>query len=53
MRVLTIRQKILFASKELGSEVTYDSSSVESLFLHAVETGLEDETIRAKVLSLV
>ena len=28
-------------------------SSVESLFLHAVETGLEDETIRAKVLSLV
>ncbi|CAB4014373.1 Retrovirus-related Pol poly from transposon opus [Paramuricea clavata] len=53
MRALTIRQKILFASKESGSEITYDSSSVQSLFLHALETGLKDETIRAKLRPLV
>jgi hypothetical protein len=53
MRALTIRQKILFASKESGSEITYDSSLVHSLFLHALETGLKDETIRAKLRPLV
>ncbi len=49
MRALTTRQKIIFASKELGCEITYDSASVQSLFLHALETGLKDETIRAKL----
>ena len=49
MRALTIRQKILFASKEADCGITYDSASVQSLFLHAVETGLKEETIRAKV----
>lgn len=49
MRALTIRQKILFASKEADSGITYDSASVQSLFLHALETGLKDETIRAKI----
>jgi hypothetical protein len=53
MRALTSRQKIPFASKESGSEITYDSSSVQSLFLHALETGLKDETIRAKLRPLV
>lgn len=49
MRALTIRQKIVFASKEADSGITYDSSSVQSLFLHALETGLKEETIRAKI----
>lgn len=49
MRALTLRQKIVFASKEADSGITYDSSSVQSLFLHALETGLKDETIRAKI----
>ncbi len=53
MRALTIRQKIIFASKESGSEITYDSASVQSLFLHALETGLKDETIRAQLRPLV
>ncbi|RUA05109.1 MAG: hypothetical protein DSY43_05325 [Gammaproteobacteria bacterium] len=52
MKALTIRQKIVFASKESGSSITYDSSSVQSLFLHALETGLKDETIRAKIRPL-
>ena len=29
--------------------ITYDESSVQELFLHALETGLIDETIRAKM----
>lgn len=52
MRTLTIRQKIISASKESDSEVKYDASSVQSLFLHALETGLADETIRAKIRPL-
>jgi hypothetical protein len=49
VRILTIRQKIIFASKESGNNITYDESSVQGLFLHALETGLIDETIRAKM----
>ena len=52
MRVLTIRQKVISASKESGSGIKYDASSVQSLFLHALETVLADETIRAKVRPL-
>ena len=49
IRALTVRQKIIFASKESGSNITYDESSVQGLFLHALETGLIDETVRAKM----
>ncbi|CAH3182832.1 unnamed protein product [Porites lobata] len=52
MRSLTVRQKIISASKESDSGIKYDASSVQSLFLHAVETGLADETIRAKIRPL-
>ena len=52
MRALTIRQKVISASKESGSGIKYDASSVQSLLLHALETGLADETIRAKVRPL-
>ena len=49
IRALTIRQKIIFASQESDNTITYDESSVQGLFLHALETGLIDETIRAKM----
>ena len=52
MRALTIRQKVISASKESGRGIKYDASSVQSLFLHALETGLADETICAKVRPL-
>ena len=52
MRALTVRQKIISASKESDSGIKYDASSVQSLFLHTVETGLADETIRAKIRPL-
>ena len=43
IRALTIRQKIIFAFKEADSNITYDESSAQGLFLHALETGLIDE----------
>ena len=49
MRALTVRHRIINSSKESDSGIKYDASSVQSLFLHAVETGLADETIRAKI----
>ena len=52
MRALTIRQKVISASKESDGGVKYDASSVQSLFLHALETGLADETIHAKIRPL-
>ena len=52
MRELTIRQKVISASKEPDIEVTHDASSVQTLFLHALETGLTDKTIHAKIRPL-
>jgi hypothetical protein len=49
IRALTVRQKIIFVSMESGSNITYDENSVQGLFLHALETSLIDETIRAKM----
>ena len=49
MRALTIRQKIISASRESDSGVKYDASSVQSLFLHAWKTGLAHETILTKI----
>ncbi len=53
IRALTTRQKIVFASQESDSKIKYDEELVQGLFLHAVETGLADETIRAKIRPLL
>ena len=50
---MTTRQKIVFASQESDSKIKYDEELVQGLFLHAVETGLADETIRAKIRPLL
>ena len=50
---LTIRQKILFVSKESESKIKYNEALVWGLFLHALETGLADETIWAKIRPLL
>lgn len=49
IRALDLRQKVLFASKEAGAKIKYDESLVQSLFLHSLETGLQQETVRAKL----
>ena len=50
---MTTRQKIVFASQESDSKIKYDKELVQGLFLHGVETGLADETIRAKIRPLL
>ena len=49
IRALDLRQQVLFASQAEGGTVKYESSLVHPLFLHAVETGLQDESVRNKL----
>ena len=46
---LDLRQQVLFASQAEGGTVKYESSLVHPLFLHAVEPGLQDESVRNKL----
>lgn len=43
----------MFASQESDSKIEYDETLVQGLFLQALETGLADETIRAKIRPLL
>lgn len=51
MNALDLRQQILFACGEEEGEISlqYDSGHIQRLFLRSVETGLQDESIRAKI----
>ena len=51
MRALDLRQKILFSSTQDQSEDTlvYETDHIQKLFLRTVETGLQDENVRARV----
>lgn len=53
LRALTTRQKIILTSKEAGNGIVYSIPTVQSLFLHALETGLQEETIRAKIRPII
>lgn len=46
LRMLALRQKIIFSSKEAGSSFKYDRELVQSMFLHSVLTGLTSESIK-------
>lgn len=50
IRALDLRQKILFASQEADSALKYDPILVQSMFLHTVLTGLQNESIRSDLL---
>ncbi|XP_078031531.1 uncharacterized protein LOC144467063 [Epinephelus lanceolatus] len=50
IRALNLRQKILFASQEAESGLKYDPVLVQSMFLHTVLTGLQNESIRNDLL---
>ena len=45
IRALDTRQKILLASKEADTQLKYDPALVQGVFLHALDTGLQDEAI--------
>lgn len=47
IRCLDLRQKILFASQEAESSLKYDPVLVQSMFLHTVLTGLQNDNIRS------
>ena len=53
IRALDTRQKILFASKEADTQLKYVPALVQGMFLHAVDTGLQDETIRTRLRPLL
>ena len=46
---MELRQKILFGNKEADLGVEYNPKTVQTLFLHSIETGLTSETIRTKM----
>ena len=50
---MNLRQQVIFASQADDSVVKYETSLVQSLFLHVVETGMQQESIRAKVRPLL
>ena len=52
IRALDTRQKILFASKEVDTELKYDAGLVQGMFLHAVGTDLQGEAIRNRLRPL-
>lgn len=47
LRTMDLRQKILFASQEAESGLKYDPALVQSLFMHAVLTGLQSDSVKS------
>ena len=46
---MDLRQKVLFASQETGSGLKYDPTLVQSMFIHALLTGLRSEAVKAEL----
>ena len=49
VRAMSLRQQIILVSSTSDSPIKYEPSLVQSLFLHVLETGLQDEAVRAKL----
>ena len=49
LRALNLREKILFASKQEGTKLKYDATQCQSIFLHALETGLLNNNLRSRM----
>ncbi len=47
IRVMDLRQKILFASQEAESNLKYDPVLVQSMFMHSILTGLQNDNIKS------
>lgn len=47
IRMLDLRQKVLFASQEAESGLKYDPALVQSAFLHTVLIGLQSDNVRS------
>ena len=53
MRALNLREKIIFASKQSGARLRYGAGQCQSMFLHAIETGLISNTLRSRMRVLL
>lgn len=53
MRVLDLRQKVLFASQESESGLQYDPALVQRMCLHTLLTGLQNDSIRIDMQPLL
>ena len=49
VRAMSLRQQIIFVSSASDSPIKYEPSLVQSFFQHVLETGLQDEAVRAKL----
>ena len=49
LRALNLREKVIFASKAENAKVKYEPAQCQSMFLHAVETGLIGNTLRTRM----
>ena len=49
VRLLDLKQKVLFASQEAGSNLKYDPKLVHCMFLHSLLTGLRSDSIKLEV----
>lgn len=49
LHALSLRERVVFASKAEGAVMKYEPALVQSMFIHPVETGLRDEVIRNKL----
>ena len=48
-----LKQQIIFVSNATEGSIKYEPSLVQALFLHVLETGLQDEALRAKLRPLL
>ena len=48
VRILNLKQKVLFASQETGSDMKYDPKLAQCMFLHSLLTGLRNERLKWK-----
>ncbi|XP_077451230.1 uncharacterized protein LOC144070684 [Stigmatopora argus] len=53
MRVLVLRQKVLFASRESESGIQYNQSLVQRMCLHTILTGLQSDSVRVDMQPLL
>lgn len=49
IRTLDLRHKILFVSQEEESGLKYDPVLVQSMFLHSILTGLQNDNLRSNL----
>ena len=53
VRALNLKQQIIFVSNATDGSIKYEPSLVQALFLHVIETGLQDEAVSAKLRPLL